>query len=136
MYISRALEEIRPKGKVTCKTFHGKEVVSKKNRLTKNGFYALPDEHWVLINEKQAKRILIDSFCYHLEDNEKILEECFVTPSINELMSSFSLETKFFTTFHSDSFECISNSFLDIAVIMENSDGVIGFVCVEDIEQS
>ncbi|SFC57030.1 hypothetical protein [Pseudoalteromonas denitrificans] len=46
---------------------------------------------------------------------------------VNAFINGFSKECKFYTNYDG-SFACISNSFLDVAIIMEDNDGVTGFV--------
>ena len=135
MNICESLERVRPIGKVTCSTYHGSQILPKKARLKKNGFYALSEEYWLPIDGIVSKKLLLESICYHLEDNEKVIEEKKVSGLVNALIDSFSEETKFYTNYDG-SFECISNSFLDVAVIMENNDGVTGLVCIEDSQQT
>jgi len=134
MNICEYLEIIRPIGKVTCSTYHGSRVLPKKERLKKSGFNALSEEYWLPIDNTDTKKLLLESICYHLEDDEKIIEEGKVSDLVSTLIDSFSEETKFYTNYDG-SFECISNSFLDVAVIMENNNGVIGLVCIEDSQQ-
>tara|TARA_R110000868_G_scaffold266212_1_gene525078 strand:- start:295 stop:702 length:408 start_codon:yes stop_codon:yes gene_type:complete len=134
MNICDSLEGIRPIGKVTCGTYHGEQVLSKKSRLKKSGFFTLSEEFWLPIDRAASKNLLIKSFCYHLEDDEKIIEEDNVSDLISAFIDSFSEDTKYSTNYDG-SFECISSSFRDIAIIMENNIGVTGFVCVEDSQQ-
>lgn len=134
MNICESLEKIRPIGKVTCSTFHGSQILPKKSRLKKSGFYALSEKFWLPIDVTGSKKLLLESICYHLEDDEKVIEEEKDEELINSLLDSFAEETKYFTNYDG-SFECISNSFLDVAIIMENSNGVIGLVCIEDNQQ-
>lgn len=131
MNICDSIERIRPIGKVTCSIFHGVQVLPKKKRLIKSGFVPLPDEYWVPIKKEEAQKLILQSICYHLEDDEKILEESKVFELISSFVESFSDESRFVTNFDG-SFECISHSYLDIAVVIENSKGVLGLICIED----
>jgi hypothetical protein len=89
MNICESVERIRPIGKVTCSTFHGSQVLAKKARLKRSGFYALSEEFWLLLDREGSKKLIIESICYHLDDNEKIMEKESVTELVNALIDSF-----------------------------------------------
>jgi len=125
---------IRPVGKVTCSTFHGDQVLPKKARLKKSGYLVLQDEYWFEVDSEKSKSLLIKNICFHLEDDERLLDEVNVTSYVHALIDSFPIDTKFYTNYDG-SFECISDSFLDVAVSIENSSGVIGLICIEDSQQ-
>jgi hypothetical protein len=134
MKICESLKSIRPVGKVTCATFHGSQVLPRKSRIKKSGFYAIPDEFWLPVSIKAAKDLILKGICYHIEDDEKIVEEETVAPLVECLFDGFNKNISFYTNFNG-SYECISHSFLDIIVLMENNNGVVGLVCIEDEQQ-
>ena len=134
MNICESLSSIRPIGKVTCATFHGAQFHPRKARIKNLGFSNIPDELWLPISVEDAKDLALKSICFHIEDNEKILDESLVIPMIDGLFNGFT-DSNCFTNFDG-SYECISNSFLDIAIMIENDKGVTGFICVEDNQQS
>jgi len=131
MNICEALERIRPIGKVTCATFHGSQITDRKSQTKKLGYRPLSDSFWIPISEIEAEALLVQSISSHIEDDERILDEDEVKPIIASFIRMFPKDTKFFTNFDGG-FECISHSYLDIAVTMENENGVVGFVCIED----
>lgn len=131
MYICHELERIRPEGKVTCKLFHGRQVVSRKMRLEVEGFYPLPGELWNPIDKGDAINLALKSLCYHLDSEKKLLDKEQVLTLVTAFLAVFS-ESSVFSTNYDGSFECISHSFLDIAILIENKSGVTGLLCVED----
>lgn len=131
MNICDSIESIRPVGKVTCGSYHGSQIINRKNRIKILGFRPIPDVFWVKLNKSEATELLIRSLSCHIEDNEKILNEDDVKPVVSGFIQMFEKGAKFFTNV-SSGFECISTSFLDVAVLIENEKGVIGFVCIED----
>ncbi len=130
MHICESLRTIRPTGKVVCDVFHGSQVLPRKVRIRKCHYHAIPDELWSPISGADAQRLVLKSICYHVEDNETILDEDLVSPLVDELFNSFADDVSFFTND-----DCISHSIYDVAVIAENANGVVGLVCIEDDQQ-
>ncbi|MES9942045.1 MAG: hypothetical protein ABW104_12495 [Candidatus Thiodiazotropha sp. 6PLUC2] len=134
MNICEKLSSSRPAGKVTCGMFNGSNILPRKARLKKLGFYVLPDYFWEKVSKNEAKNILLDSYCFHIEDHERLLNEEVMFPLIEGYVDSFSDDSLFYTNCKSG-FECISNSFLDVAILVEGEKGVLGIVCIEDNQQ-
>ncbi len=131
MNICDTIERIRPVGKVTCGSYHGSQIIGRKNRIQKLGFRPIPDVFWVELNKSEVTELLVRSLSCHIEDDERILNEDEVKPVVNGFIKMFGKGAIFFTNV-SSGFECISTSFLDVAVLVENEKGVVGFVCIED----
>jgi hypothetical protein len=129
--ICDTIESIRPVGKVTCGSYHGSQIIDRKNRIKNLGFRPIPDVFWVELNRSEVTELLVRSLSCHIEDDERILDEDNVKPIVIGFIEMFEKDEKFFSNATSG-FECISTSFLDVAVLVENEKGVVGFVCIED----
>ncbi len=134
MNVCDQIETLRPIGKVSCSIFHGSQILPRKERLKKNGYYEIPDDFWVALDREEAKAHILNSLCHHIEDGESILNEEEVSPLVGMYVESFPSNVVFYTNYEG-SYECISNSFLDIAVIIENELGLVGLICIEDNQQ-
>lgn len=132
MNICERIVTSRPKGKVTCHQYRGADVISRKDRLKRLGFYVLPDHLWNKIDSKTANRLIVESLCTDLIDDEKIIEEEKVVPLVNGFISAMPDNAEYFSNCNGG-FEPISNSFLDVAIIVELR-GMVGFVCVEEFQ--
>lgn len=131
MNICEQIKSLRLIGNVTCVKYHGTQIFSLQERLKKLGFYGLSDSFWANIDKNRAIKLLTNSICYHLDSDEKLFDEIEVDFIVTSYVHSFPNDCVFKTNYNGG-FECISNSFLDIAVVIEYDDGVLGFVCVED----
>lgn len=135
MDICARIESVRPKGKVTCKIFHGVEIASRKQVLRKLRFYALPDYFWAELEPEEAKETITRYLSECIEDGEQILPSIDVEGLSEAFISKLGSGVKFYTNCEGG-YECISrSSYLDLAVIAESEAGMVGIICVEDNEK-
>ncbi|MEJ2065755.1 MAG: hypothetical protein P8X74_21175 [Reinekea sp.] len=124
----------RKLGRVTCKIFRGSSIATVKDSLKSLNMLTTGLDYCKCLDQTGAKTRLIEILCFHLESDERVMNEDVAYDLVRTFLKSFPSETEYYVNEIWGGYEPLTRSFIDAGILAVKEEGLLGLLWVEDDE--